>query len=240
MRDSEHNLFYSNDITGNTIRLDDSESGHAVSVLRVKKDQRLQVTDGNGAIYDCRCMDITRQSVSCEILSRAIIPRFAPELTLLVGIPDREHFEALIEHAAALCVSRIVPLVMDHCRKPWWESWEKLRRRFASKMVVSMKQCLYPYIPRLDAPASLNGVIDTCEKPLIVADQNGKALRDTDLSSLTSKKLCCLTGPPGGISENELKILNSHEILTIKIAPTRLRTELAAILLCSRIMGAFL
>jgi len=239
MKDCEHYLFYGNDIAGNTVRLDISESNHAVSVLRVKKDQRLQVTDGNGAVYDCRCMDITRQSVSCEIIGKSIIPRIAPELILLVGIPDREHFETVIEHATALGVSRIVPLVMDHCRKPWWESWEKQRRRFASKMVVSMKQCLYPYIPQLDAPTSLGSVIDTCEKPLIVADQCGKVLRDADLSLFRNNKIYCLVGPPGGISENESKILNFHETLTIKIAPTRLRTELAATILCSRVMGAF-
>ena len=239
MRNSEHNLFYGNDIDGNTIRLDAGESSHAVSVLRIRKDQRLQATDGSGAIYDCRCVDITRQSVLCEIIGKSIIPRIAPELTLLVGIPDKERFETIVEHAAALGVSRIVPLVMDHCRKPWWESWEKQRRRFATKMVASMKQCLYPHIPQLDAPTSLGSVVDTCEKPLIVADQGGKALRDADLTPFRNKKICCLVGPPGGISENELKILDSHETLTVKIAPTRLRTELAAILLCSRVMGAF-
>jgi len=244
MRDSEHHLFYSDNITGNIVQLDNSESNHALSVLRVKSGQRIQVTDGNGAIYECQCTNIQKPPLSCEILNKTIVSKIIPDLTLFVGIPDKEHFETILEHATALGVARIVPLVTEHCRKPWWESWDKQQPRFASKMVVSMKQCLYPYIPRLDAPTSLEKILDTCEKPLIIAEQNGKKLNDADI--LPYQKLSCLIGPPGGLSNNELTIIesykqkNANSMLTVKIAPSRLRTELAATVLCSRIIGAFL
>jgi 16S rRNA (uracil1498-N3)-methyltransferase len=173
--------------------------------------------------------------MSCKIINTITIPKLIPELTLLVGIPDKEHFETILEHAAALGVSRIIPLIMDHCRKPWWESWDKQRERFASKMIVSMKQCLYPYIPQLGAPTSLDKIIDACESPIIVADQHGKSLCDDNLS--IHQKLTCLVGPPGGVSANELKLLEPYNPSLIRIAPTRLRTELAATVICSRIMG---
>jgi len=244
MRDSEHYLFFSDDINGDIIRLDAGESNHAVSVLRMKAGQHIQITNGNGAIYDCQCTNISKQQVSCEISDKTIIPKITPELTLLVGIPDREHFETILEHVTALGVSRIVPLVTEHCRKPWWESWDKLCMRFTSKMIVSMKQCLYPYIPQLDKPTSLEEAIETCEKPLLVADQNGKILCDSDISP--HKKLSCLIGPPGGLSADESAIIESYrqrsavQILTVNIAQSRLRTELAATVLCSRIIGAAL
>jgi len=244
MRDSEHHLFYSDNITGNIVQLDNSESNHALSVLRVKSGQHIQITDGSGAIYECQCTNIQKPPLSCEILNKTIVSKIIPELTLLVGIPDKEHFETILEHATALGVARIVPLVTEHCRKPWWESWDKQRQRFASKMVVSMKQCMYPYIPQLDKPISLEEAINNCEKPLIVAEQNGRVLRDEDISHY--KKLSCLIGPPGGLSNNELTMIesykqkNANSILTVKIAHSRLRTELAATVLCSQIIGAFL
>jgi 16S rRNA (uracil1498-N3)-methyltransferase len=236
MRDCEHHLFYSNNITGDTVILDNAETNHAVSVLRIKTGRQIQVTDGNGAVYNCRCADILKQSMSCEILSKTITPKITPELTLLTGLPDKDSFETILEHATALAVSRVTPIIMDHCRKPWWGSWDRLQERFTAKMIVSMKQCLYPYIPRLDAPMPLGEIIDKCEKPLIVADQYGKVLNDDDLS--TRQKLTCLIGPPGGMSADELKLLESYKPLTVKIATARLRTELAATVLCSRIMTA--
>ena len=238
MRDTEHHLFYSSGIEDDRITLDESESNHAISVLRIKEGERIQITDGKGTVFECKCDTFPKRTISCAVLNKTVIPKIVPELTLLIGIPDKEPFETVIEHATALGVSRIVPLVMDHCRKPWWESWDKTAPRFTSKMIVSMKQCLYPYIPQLDKPVCLKEILDTSPKPLIIADQHGEVLQDDRLIPQT--KLSCLIGPPGGFSTEEKKTLESHTVLTVKIARQRLRTELAAAVLCSRIMAASL
>lgn len=249
MRDHEHYLFHSDTIIRdndtvndtNTITLDGGESNHAVSVLRIKIGQQIQVTDGAGAIYNCQCADIDKRSVSCKIIDKQQIPRITPELTLLIGLPDKDHFETIIEQTTALGVSRIIPITADHCRKPWWDKWEELRRRFLSKMIVSMKQCLYPYLPRLDAPTPLREAAAECVETLIVADQHGKRLNDADI--LPHKKISCLVGPPGDLSDGESTFLETYTAIpvkTVKIAATRLRSELAATLLCSRIIGTHL
>ena len=246
MRDSDHHLFYSGNIAEDTILLDNGEASHAVYALRMKIGQPLQITDGKGVIYECECVDIRKQSVSCKIVARTHVQRIAPELTLLIGLPDKERFEAVLEHATALGVLRVAPLAMDHCRKPWWEPWERVRPRLTSKMIVSMKQCLYPYTPQLNAPEPLDTALEriaTYHNALIVADQNGERLVDTDI--LSQRKLSCFVGPPGGASARELALLESHvsahaqSTITVKIAPTRLRTELAATVLCSRVIAAY-
>ncbi|MDR3012848.1 MAG: RsmE family RNA methyltransferase [Chitinispirillales bacterium] len=234
MKNIDHHLFYSDNITDDTVFLNDSETNHAISVLRIKIGQQIQITNGKGTIYDCLCVDITRQSLSCRIINKTTIPKITPELTLLAGLPDKDPFETILEHTTAIGVSRVIPLIMDHCRKPWWSSWEKSYERFKAKMIVSMKQCLYPYLPKLDAPLSLQEVIDMYENPIIVADQHGKPLHNADLPAHSA--IICLVGPPGGISANEHKLLKDRNSLFVKIAPTRLKTELAATVLCSRIL----
>ncbi|MDR0306274.1 MAG: 16S rRNA (uracil(1498)-N(3))-methyltransferase [Chitinispirillales bacterium] len=238
MLDTRHYLFYSVNITDGNIILDEGETAHAVSVLRVKEGQQIQITDGNGSIYECKCEQRLKNSLSCKTLTKKSVSRTNPRLTLLLGIPDKEPFETVLEQVTAIGVFRIIPLVMDHCRKPWWENWDKIQKRFISKMIVSMKQSLYPYMPQLDRPTRLPEIIDTCPKPLIAADQNGETLRDDILTS--QSQICCLIGPPGGLSIEEENLLESHKALTVKIAPHRLRTELAAAVLCSRIMASFL
>jgi len=238
MKDTEHYLFYSREIIGDNIILDESETVHAVSVLRIKEGDKIQITNGSGTVFECECAERLKKTLLCKIINKTVIPRITPELTLLIGIPDKEPFEAILEQTTALGVFRIIPVIMDHCRKPWWESWDKTLPRFTSKMVVSMKQCLYPYIPQLDKPVYLSEIIESCEKPIVAADQHGKILQDDMLISQT--KLSCLIGPPGGFSVEEKRTLESYNTLTVKIAQTRLRTELAAVILCSRIMTAYL
>ncbi|MCL2688246.1 MAG: 16S rRNA (uracil(1498)-N(3))-methyltransferase [Chitinispirillia bacterium] len=238
MRDTEHHLFYSREITEDRIILDESETTHAISVLRIKDNDPIQITDGNGTVFQCEYSERLKNTLSCKVINKTIITKVNPELTLLIGIPDKEPFETVIEQTTALGVCRIIPVVMDHCRKPWWESWDKILPRFTSKMIVSMKQSLYPYIPVLDKPIYLTEIIDKCAKPIIIADQQGKILRDEMLTS--QKKLSCLIGPPGGFSVEEKKTLESYNMLTVKISRQRLRTELAAVVLCSRIMASSL
>lgn len=108
-------------------------------------------------------------------------------------------------------------------------------------MVVSMKQCLYPYIPKLDAPMPLREAVAECAGMLIVADQDGKYLSDAEI--LPHKRISCLVGPPGGLSDGESEFLRSYTAIpatTVKIASTRLRSELAATVMCSRIIAAHL
>lgn len=234
----EHHLFYSDTIDNNLITLDYNEKNHAVNVLRLSVGDMLQVTDANGYIYDCKCISINKNSFSCNVVNKTSIPKIETQLTLLVGLPDKENFETILENVTALGVARIVPVVLDHCRKPWWQFWEKSRERFVAKMIVAMKQSLYPYIPQLDPPATLAEIIDTCDKPIIVADRDGKKISDANAEISAHKKLSCLIGPPGGLSSNEIKILKPQETIFVNIAPTRLRTELAATVLCGRVVSA--
>lgn len=232
----EHHLFYCNNINGNLLTLDYNEKNHAVNVLRLSVGDKLQVTDGCGVIYDCECSSINKTALVCNIINKTIIQKINPQLTLIVGLPDKENFETILENATALGVARIVPIVADHCRKPWWQSWEKSRERFVAKMVVAMKQCLYPYIPQLDEPVKLADIIGDCDKPIIVAEQGGKKFSDVGADVSSCKKLSCLIGPPGGFSSDEIELLKSQNTITVNIAPTRLRTELAVTVLCAGII----
>jgi 16S rRNA (uracil1498-N3)-methyltransferase len=87
MRDTEHHLFYSRDIADDLIMLDESETNHAISVLRIKEGERVYITDGKGTIFECKCDALAKRTISCTISSKTIIPKIVPELTLLIGNP---------------------------------------------------------------------------------------------------------------------------------------------------------
>ncbi|MFP4679730.1 MAG: RsmE family RNA methyltransferase [Chitinispirillaceae bacterium] len=228
MRKTEHHLFYSQEITDDTVILDQTETRHAVSVLRLKEGQKLQVTDGRGNIYECRYDRSDNRKALCSIRERHSVPGTSPEVTLLVGLPDKDAFETVLEHATALGVYRIVPLEMEHCRKPWWKRWEKFQERFFQKMIVSMKQCLYPYLPLLENPQTLEAVVRSSCEQIVAADQDGEVLeRDV----ISEERIAGLVGPPGGYSDKEREVLEDREVRRVRISHHRLRTELAATVL---------
>ncbi len=232
----DHFLFYSRQIDKNKVLLDKYEKHHAVSVLRAAPGDEICVTDGSGSIYGCTVDSVAKDKMSCLIKQQDKTVRTSPCITAAVGLPERAAFEEILQSLTALGVRTIVPLITDHCRKPWWEKWQKCINRFDDKMVVAMKQCLYPYLPDLKSPVLFRDFIaGAAASKLLVADQYGVSIKDSLLK--TSESIHCLIGPPGGFAEQENEVLQNRGIVKVKLASNRLRTELAAVVFCSQVIG---
>jgi 16S rRNA (uracil1498-N3)-methyltransferase len=235
-----HHLFFAPDLAGTAVDLDETETVHAVSVLRLKPGDALRLTDGNGVraagIYE----SAQRHSLRVRITERTAVERQVPHLRLYVGLPDRDAFEALLPDATALGAERIVPVIAEHCRKPWWDGgWEKHLHRFRQKMIVALKQSDADFLPILEPPCTLVTALHQASGTLLVADQNGVPLNRLPQFERGST-LCCFIGPPGGFSDEELRSFDARPCSRIRIAMARLRTELATTVLCALVAGQLL
>ena len=77
--------FYAPDIE-QTLTLPESDSGHAVRVLRMRPGDELEVTDGRGNLYACRITDAHQRHVAVEILRCQNSPLCWPqEITVAVS-----------------------------------------------------------------------------------------------------------------------------------------------------------
>lgn len=240
MRDHEHFLFYTTQVQQDTLILDPTETHHALHVLRLREGDPVLVTDGNGSIFECRYQCLNKQGLQAQVVDKRLVPRFKTAIHLFVGLPDREAFEIILEHVTALGVERIIPVQSQNCRKEWWHDWERHLPRFQNKLISSMKQSLYPYIPSLDNPVKFDEIADTPNSVTFLADFNGDNLLNT-LNKIALRSDCqtisCIIGPPGGFTDEEVNVRKSQGAILVKIAPTRLRTELAATVLCGQIVG---
>ena len=236
MDKSSHFLFYADDLTSVTVILDDTESRHAASVLRISAGQMLQVTDGNGTLATGTCRTGSDRRLVVTISTRTVLPRNKPELYLCTGLPERDAFETILINATALGVTRIIPVAADFCQKKWWAGWEKLALRFRQKMIAALKQSQNVYLPTLTPPCTLTEAIHRSESTtMLLADSSGNSLHR--ISVQKNLPISCFIGPPGGFSEEELRQFSERSALPVRIAPARLRTELAATVLCGQIIG---
>ena len=242
MRNHRHFFFFSDTIEGNRLFLDQAESHHAVSVLRLVAGSLFIATDGHGAILECRCESISKNGISATILTRHSRPRHGCPLHCLVGIPERGAFETLLVHCSALGVTRITPIVFKHCQTPWWErAWETLEERFLAKMITAIKQAQYPWLPHLDTPMSPNRAFENIKGFCLVADPTGIPFANV-IPTLQEQvpPFSAIIGPPGGFTEEETTDIKARGSLFASIAPTRLTTELAAVVLAGAVIGAYL
>ena len=132
-------LFYSNDISGSTARLDAEESGHCVRVLRHRAGDEISVIDGLGTLFKCRLAVADPKGAEAEILER--VPGFGavPYRLTMAVCPTKniDRFEWFAEKATEFGVDAIVPLVGDHSERKQLKP-ERLRRILLSATKQSL------------------------------------------------------------------------------------------------------
>jgi len=234
MRDYKHFLFFSSSISDKNAELDLEESRHAIKVLRLSIGDRFQVTNGNGQILICELVAVTDSIARGSVLEKITIPPVKPSLHCFVGLPEKDSFESIVTDLTAMGVTAITPVISEHCQKNWWEhKWEKHEERLRSKMIAAMKQSLYPRMPALFQPQDISKIAGTISGPVLAADWDGVKISECDFDR--SANINCFIGPPGGFSHHELTLFKEHKFHVVNIGTTRLRTELAAVVMCAKV-----
>jgi 16S rRNA (uracil1498-N3)-methyltransferase len=237
--DSSHFLFFSQSIENGVVFLDKDECRHVFSTLRVESDQTIRVTDGRGTLYECRLAQREKDGARFHIERSAHGERQTPEVRVCVGLCDKEEFGGLVQDLAALGAASIVPVVCEYCQSPWWRMWEKHEVRLRGKMIAGIKQSQNVWLPTLAEPTPLSEALAAAQGcPLLVADQNGSPLASAVEAVRGASLASCFVGPPGGFSPQESAQISSAQAYCVALSENRLRTELAAVLLCGVVKSA--
>jgi 16S rRNA (uracil1498-N3)-methyltransferase len=233
MTDPSHFFFFCSFIKNGVAILDKEESRHVFSALRRSTGQTIRVTDGKGNVHECRISHRSTTQAQALVERTAVFPKPTPEIRMCVGLPEKDEFEELSTNFAALGASVIVPMTCEYCQKPWWLAWEKQEARLHNKIVAGIKQARAAWLPLLRGPQSLaEALAESAGCPMLVADENGAPLFRSGQDLQQASFMSCFIGPPGGFSPKELRALKSAGAVSVSLSGNRLRTELAALLLC--------
>jgi 16S rRNA (uracil1498-N3)-methyltransferase len=236
MNPSNHFLFYSSRVENGEIILDKEESRHAFSVLKRAAGETIQITNGKGSIYECTVHEKTPDGTRCTVVKTIPVPAPQKKVSLLVGLPEKEAFGELCESLAALGVSEIIPVECEYCQEQWWRAWEKQSGRLEKKMIAGIKQAKSAWLPNCKPPGTLKAGVEACKgSVMILADENGAPFPNVLDRIKNAAAVSCFVGPPGGFSPREIDALKSAGSISVSLAKNRLRTELAAIILCGMV-----
>ncbi len=145
-------LFYTSDIEGNKLRLDEQESIHCLRVLRHTVGDEIDVIDGRGGLIHCRISDTAGKKVSADVLSRVEHWGAKPYRLSLAVCPTKniDRYEWMVEKATELGVDEIIPLIGERSERKVIKT-ERLERVVLS----AAKQSLKAYLPDVRQPLSV-------------------------------------------------------------------------------------
>jgi 16S rRNA (uracil1498-N3)-methyltransferase len=236
MKPSDHFLFYSSRIENGEVFLDKEEARHVFFTLRKSANDPIMVTDGKGALYECSISERTEDSARCMVKKTVSVPLPRQQVRACIGLPDKDAFEQCAENLSALGASEIVPMECEYCQDHWWKGWDKQSPRIAKKMIAGIKQAKCAWLPKCNPPKKLSAAIEGCKGSLmLVADDNGVLFADVIERIKNTEAVSCFVGPPGGFSPKEMEALKSSGAVSVSLSRNRLRTELAATILCGMV-----
>lgn len=220
--------FYAPDIA-ETLILPESDSRHAVRVLRMAEGEMLQVIDGRGKVYTCRLVDAHPKRAGVEIVT--CVPQPLPwSQRLVVAVAPTKHMdrmEWLVEKLTEVGVNRIVPLLCDRSER------REIKTERLEKIAVSaMKQSLKAVLPVIDELTPLRrAVASLLPGAMRFVGYCDEAVERRDFAHVykPGHDTVIFIGPEGDFSPAEVETLLGAGVMPVTFGDNRLRTETAAL-----------
>ena len=205
--------------------LNEISSKHCVQVLRMQENQRVDITNGLGYLFEATILSAHKKNTIVQIQSEKFIAAPSQKITLCIGLlKNLTRLEWLLEKATEMGVYKILPLLCEHTL------FEKFKlERFQNILQSAMIQSQQVWLPVLDTPVKFKEAIQNQKQAqqLIAHCEAGDKV---DIKKIeASADLLLLIGPEGDFSSTEIELALTNNYQAIHLGPTRLRTETAAL-----------
>lgn len=223
-------LFYLSNISGAEVILNETESKHAVRVLRLGEGDQVQIIDGVGGFYEAQISE--PHSKRCKLQIIRTIKNFEKRnFKLHIAIAPTKNidrFEWFLEKCTEIGIDEITPLLSEHSER------KVIKPERLEKILVSaMKQSLKAYLPKLNELTYFKNLIansDSSKK--FIAHCNKGEKKHLKNTILKGDDVLILIGPEGDFSAEEVQLAKEKGFKEVSLGNARLRTETAGIVAC--------
>lgn len=211
------------------IGLDEDTSRHIIQVLRMKKGELLNLTDGKGNIFTTSIADDHKKHCTVQVQDTRHKEREFRKISIALSLlKNANRFEWFLEKATEIGVNEIIPLICERTEK------EKFRDdRLQSILVSAMLQSQQCWLPVLHKPIAFKlllrqeEVVNTSQKFIAhCIEKEKRNLADLINDSLPSQII--LIGPEGDFTTEEIEFAVANHFDAVALGDTRLRAETAA------------
>ena len=239
-----YNFFVNNNnFIEDKVIIDGDDYKHIVNVLRMSKDQTIQVCNKEtGKSYSAFIYNIENDKVVCKIIDEINSTESNKNIALFQGIPKSDKMEYIIQKSTELGVSKIIPVEMKYCIAKI-NNFEKKLQRWNKISEAAAKQSKRNRIPRIENSISFK---ELCE--LVVSydlvlvayeKEENVSIKKVLTHNREAERIAIIVGPEGGFDESEIDSLISKGVNCVTLGKRILRTETAPIAMLSMIMYEF-
>jgi 16S rRNA (uracil1498-N3)-methyltransferase len=214
---------------GLVVSLDETNSRHAIQVLRLKPGEQLELTNGSGFLWLAAIKEAGKKSCTVNILSENFSDRGNKRHVGIAISPIKNagRFEWFLEKATELGVKDIFPVLCKRTEK------SHLRvERMQQILISAMLQSRQVWLPQLHTPMDFEALVKNegihhyhhrwiAHCASYEKHHLAKALQPGMQDSFL------FIGPEGDFTPEEIFMATNGGYLAVSLGDTRLRTETA-------------
>lgn len=231
----------SGNIDGEAAYITGSDVNHIKNVLRMKEDDEIRLSAGNGLLYTAKISEFLPDRIVCKIVDceggKSELPA---KIILFQGLPKKDKMELIIQKAVELGVSEIVPVMMKRTIVKLEDAKKELKKleRWRTISLTAAKQSGRIIVPEVSEFITFNEAVKRAEnlEYNLIPYENEKGMdraRELVKEAKGKNSIGIFIGPEGGISEEELELAVKMGAESISLGNRILRTETAGLALIS-------
>ena len=225
-------------VKGNSIVIGGREAHHILDVMRLEISDHVVTFDGSGKEYVGLIRDISRNSLTVEIIETRIpVLKETWEITLLQAMPKKEKMDYIVEKSTELGVHSIIPVITERTIPDWdepkrrsqVERWNKIAKEAA-------KQCGRLDIPVVSAITefddTVNAFADFNIRLIAILNEDVIPIKDA-VTGFKSGNIVIAIGPEGDFTADEGRRAKDSGFKAITLGPRVLKSDTAGLALIS-------
>ena len=232
---------YCPSLTVGRVVLPDDEAHHARHALRIMVGDEIILFNGKGSEAQARVTALDRKKLEVDV-TRTSQHEYdtAVQVTLAVAMPKMHRQSYLIEKCTELGVAAIWPIETERSvTKPGTAAVEKWQRR----AIEAVKQSGRRWIPQIETLQTFHDAVARRDEfdHAVLAHVGGETMSLVVRfnSVKPGDRVLALIGPEGGWTEEEFGRARDADLSRVRLAPTVLRTETAAVAFCAAVAARF-
>lgn len=223
-------LFYVPTISSAEVILDETESKHAVRVLRLKEGDEIELVDGKGGFYKARIQNANPKKCQLSIIeSRTEFGKKDFHLHIAIApTKNIDRTEWFLEKCTEIGIDEVTPLLSENSER------KVIKPERLEKILVSaMKQSVKAYLPKLNELTKLSDLLtQATETKKFIAHCNEGEKPHLKNVVKPGEEVLILIGPEGDFSPEEVELALENGFEAISLGDARLRTETAGVVAC--------
>jgi 16S rRNA (uracil1498-N3)-methyltransferase len=205
--------------------LNESESRHAIKVLRMKNKDELSIINGNGLYGKGEIIDSSLKKIKIKIRELKEIKKPVPLTLAFCPTKNNDRNKLIIEKSTEIGVTDFFPLISQNSERRKWNI-----ERYEKVLISSTKQSQRLWLPTIHPAEKFNDFIKKISYKLkfLAHCKEGEKIQLKKISNSLESQVIVI-GPEGDFTSEEIELSKANNYKMISLGNNRLRTETACI-----------